>query len=59
MQLVELLGRNRVAKEAGAPLFGPNANRWPAWFHDALLVANAAENAEHAARNKVKPNAGN
>lgn len=56
---MELLGRNRVAKEAGAPLFGPNANRWPAWFHDALLVANAAENAEHAARNKVKPNAGN
>lgn len=54
LQIVEIVGRNRIAKEAGAPLFGMNANRWPAWFHDALMIAAAADNAEHQARSKTK-----
>lgn len=50
LQLMELVQRNRIAKECGAPLFGPVANRWPAWFHDALFVIESANAEVHKAQ---------
>lgn len=54
MQIVELVQRNRISKEAGAPLFGPVANRWPAWLHDAIAVVESADAAEHKARDNAR-----
>lgn len=54
MQLIEIVQRGRIAKEHGAALFGPTANRWPAWYHDAIAVIESADAAEHKARDNAR-----
>ncbi len=37
MWLVQLLSKQmRVQRAASAPLFGPDASAWPAWWYDAV-----------------------
>jgi hypothetical protein len=38
MQMLEAVEQQRVLREAGASLFGPSAQQWPAWFFDAWTV---------------------
>jgi hypothetical protein len=53
LTLLELTVNSRVAKEAGASLFGPDAGRWPAWFFDAVATVSRAESAELEARHEA------
>jgi hypothetical protein len=48
--LLQQFHSNRMAAKAGASLFGPNANRWPAWWADAV----EALTSEHAHANNIQ-----
>jgi hypothetical protein len=51
LQLLEMVTSSNLTKESsGAALFGPNTSRWPAWWHDAVVVVALQERAEQAAR---------
>ena len=53
LQLLEMTSNNRIAKEAGAAMFGPDAGRWPAWFFEAVATVSRAEGAELQARQEA------